>query len=255
MGEPTMTQQGQVDLINAILNKPKRRVNRPDDAESGKRLVGWVVDEADAGMSEALFGLEGIEDRLRTLLSSSRGEQGAFADVLAERRRQVEVEGFDAAHDDAHIDGAIARAAAAYAWASAFPDDQRPPTGSPKWFEFRILPKLWQRTGWDRSWWKPTTRRHDLVKSAALAIAEIERLDRADGRPGSVPTSLAGQVPDGWDRIVATLREFSSLRAADGDYWEADAAERAAKEIERIPAENRPMLSASPVPQNGEGEE
>jgi hypothetical protein len=64
---------------------------------------------------------------------------------------------------------------------------------------------------------------------------EIERLSRE-----------RGIVPDGWDRIVATLREFSSLRAADGDYWEADAAERAAKEIERIPAENRPMLSAAP---------
>jgi hypothetical protein len=32
---------------------------------------------------------------------------------------------------------------------------------------------------WDRKWWKPTDRRRDLVKAAALILAEIERLDRA----------------------------------------------------------------------------
>lgn len=32
---------------------------------------------------------------------------------------------------------------------------------------------------WDRSWWKPTTPRRDLVKAAALILAEIERIDRA----------------------------------------------------------------------------
>lgn len=31
---------------------------------------------------------------------------------------------------------------------------------------------------WDESWWKPTTPRRDLVKAAALILAEIERLDR-----------------------------------------------------------------------------
>lgn len=29
-------------------------------------------------------------------------------------------------------------------------------------------------------WWKPTNRRRDLVKAAALILAEIERLDRKD---------------------------------------------------------------------------
>jgi hypothetical protein len=32
---------------------------------------------------------------------------------------------------------------------------------------------------WDLKWWKPTTPRRDLVKAAALIVAEIERLDRA----------------------------------------------------------------------------
>ena len=31
---------------------------------------------------------------------------------------------------------------------------------------------------WEDAWWKPTTPRRDLVKAAALILAEIERLDR-----------------------------------------------------------------------------
>lgn len=31
---------------------------------------------------------------------------------------------------------------------------------------------------WDMSWWKPRTPREDLVRAAALLIAEIERIDR-----------------------------------------------------------------------------
>ncbi|HHG5326055.1 TPA: hypothetical protein ACPWPG_001447 [Pseudomonas aeruginosa] len=32
---------------------------------------------------------------------------------------------------------------------------------------------------WDEQWWKPSTARRDMVKACALALAEIERLDRA----------------------------------------------------------------------------
>lgn len=32
---------------------------------------------------------------------------------------------------------------------------------------------------WDWAWWKPKNPRRDLVRAAALIIAEIERLDRA----------------------------------------------------------------------------
>ena len=31
-------------------------------------------------------------------------------------------------------------------------------------------------------WWKPVSRRRSLVKAAALILAEIERLDRAEGQ-------------------------------------------------------------------------
>lgn len=37
---------------------------------------------------------------------------------------------------------------------------------------------------WDEQWWKPSTARRDLVKACALALAEIERLDRATATQG-----------------------------------------------------------------------
>jgi len=49
---------------------------------------------------------------------------------------------------------------------------------SPKEFDqfWRHVCFVWT---WERAWWKPTTRRRDLVKAGALILAEIERLDRA----------------------------------------------------------------------------
>ena len=33
---------------------------------------------------------------------------------------------------------------------------------------------------WDWSWWKPRTPRKNLIRAAALIVAEIERIDRAN---------------------------------------------------------------------------
>ena len=79
----------------------------------------------------------------------------AARDVMNERQRQKEGEGFDESHDDKHEYGELAIAAAAY----AIP-------------RFELFP-------WNMYWWKPTTRRRNLVKAGALILAEIERLDRA----------------------------------------------------------------------------
>jgi hypothetical protein len=96
----------------------------------------------------------------------------AARDVLAERRRQIDVEGFDAAHDDVHVDGELAGAAAAYA---AYRSQVSPSI----MMGDDIIRSLWP---WAAEWWKPMDRRHDLVRAAALLIAEIERIDRADER-------------------------------------------------------------------------
>ena len=93
----------------------------------------------------------------------------ALNDIFAERKRQIDVEGWTPEHDDAHSDGEMAIAAACYATAPSMTRIERewvPPD----------TPKNWP---WHFSWWNPGVRRRNLVKAGALIVAEIERLDRA----------------------------------------------------------------------------
>jgi hypothetical protein len=39
------------------------------------------------------------------------------------------------------------------------------------------MPEMWP---WSREWWKPRNSRRDLVRAAALIVAEIERVDRKE---------------------------------------------------------------------------
>lgn len=77
----------------------------------------------------------------------------AESDILAERTSQRSKWGVE--HDDEHLDGELANAAMAYISSNH---------------------KLWPFA----DGWKPRSRREDLVRAAALLIAEIERLDRRD---------------------------------------------------------------------------
>lgn len=93
-------------------------------------------------------------------------------EVMQERLRQVEAEGWSHAHDDSHTEDQLSRAAVAYILAAN---------------SHKADPELVEMIGhndsvwpWDSSWWKPTNKRRDLIKAAALIIAEIERLDRAE---------------------------------------------------------------------------
>ncbi len=102
----------------------------------------------------------------------------AWSEVLAERRRQVEVEIWTPAHDDKHTRGEIALAAACYAMWAALAH-----RGAASRDRARDTAQRWWPWNW--SWWKPTDRRRDLVKAGALILAEIERLDRASAKGGS----------------------------------------------------------------------
>jgi hypothetical protein len=85
----------------------------------------------------------------------------AARDVLAERARQIAVEGWSPAHDDAtYSTEELAFAASCYATAD---EGDAPPA---------VWPFPWV-------WWKPKDRRRNLIKAGALTLAEIERLDRA----------------------------------------------------------------------------
>lgn len=87
-----------------------------------------------------------------------RGTIGALLDVCNERLRQKLEEGWTEEHDDEHVNQEMADAAAAYAYSG-------------------VDAQLWPMS-WDAKWYKPGNRRRDLIKAAALLVAEIERLDR-----------------------------------------------------------------------------
>ena len=121
-----------------------------------------------------------LPDRILAALTPDPGCQPietisrAAQDVLAERQRQISVEGWDDTHDDCNDKSELAQAAACYALSGTPADEALFIHG--RWKDPRDL--FWPWT-WDRSWWKPTNRRRDLVKAGALILAEIERLDRA----------------------------------------------------------------------------
>lgn len=104
------------------------------------------------------------------LLLNERDEQlssapPALKDVIAERHRQVSVEGWTLEHDDGQKGAGMTSAAGCYL---LFSDDY-PNAGHP--------PPMWP---WAPKWWKPKDYRRDLVRAGALVLAEIERIDRRE---------------------------------------------------------------------------
>ena len=113
--------------------------------------------------------------RAAVLADRERRESKAARDVLAERRRQVEVEGWTAEHDDAlHDNGELAAAAAAYAIAAS--DDLHPLSQGD--CGYTDMPPL--AFPWERDWWKPGEPRRMLEKAGALILAAMEQIDRAE---------------------------------------------------------------------------
>ncbi|MUO69175.1 hypothetical protein [Agrobacterium vitis] len=97
----------------------------------------------------------------------------ALRDMFAERLRQVSEEGWTAEHDDdEHYDGDLAAAAAAYAVNAA---NNLSPHGSGD----NERPEYWP---FGEKWWKPKSPREDLMRAAALILAEIEKIDRDEAR-------------------------------------------------------------------------
>lgn len=86
-----------------------------------------------------------------------------------ERKRQVTSEGWASSHDDTHCHGELVKAAMAYCQVASVPrDDTSVLANRP--------PSYWP---WEVGAWKPKNRRRDLIRAAALIVAEIERIDRA----------------------------------------------------------------------------
>lgn len=124
----------------------------------------WGHDDAFEEVENAIGAMQAEAARLRMI------ETPAVQDVVNERARQIEVEGWTPEHDDEHVCEEIAAMACFYAMPAGARDWCAESTGYGATLGEAILPE-----GWDA---KPGDRRRELVKAGALILAEIERLDR-----------------------------------------------------------------------------
>ena len=92
--------------------------------------------------------------------------------IAAERKRQIEEEGWPAWHNNQWNNGELARAAMCYCMEPAHCEDG----------DEDAIPDEWP---WERKYWKPTpeNRIRELEKAGALIAAEIDRLLRLDKKP------------------------------------------------------------------------
>lgn len=88
----------------------------------------------------------------------------AARDIWAERQRQQAVKGFSTQQDDTYIGGELAAAAISYI---------EPMEAADYW-----------PADWHDNSFRPSDYRRNMVKAAALLIAEIERLDRQQSQEG-----------------------------------------------------------------------
>ena len=82
--------------------------------------------------------------------------------IREERRRQIEVEGYDSMHDRHHTPQVLCRAAVGY----ALHED-------PSKLVSDAAANLWP---WTRDFWKPKDQLRNLVRAGALIAAAIDRL-------------------------------------------------------------------------------
>ena len=167
--EALLNVDGDVDAANAFnLNfGPETALSLLDALEAAENNLidsECHVAELEEALRDKQALLEAAEKRIAEL--EGRAFNPAILDVIAERQRQKTIEGWTPEHDDEHCNGELAMAAVCYI----------NETGTVN----RNGGKPWGWP-WDASWWKPKTRRRNLVKAGALVLAEIERIDRAAG--------------------------------------------------------------------------
>ncbi len=140
---------------------------RKDGLDTSFHPMHWLF--LDAKTNSARQGWKAALRYVRSQLAAAPGKEvpQAWIDVQAERRRQVEAEGWTPEHDDLYCAAELPRAAAAYILNGA--NDE--------------APAIWP---FSAKWWKPRDARSNYVRASALILAEIERLDRAaHGKEGN----------------------------------------------------------------------
>ncbi|WP_422101879.1 hypothetical protein [Vreelandella sp.] len=102
-----------------------------------------------------------------------------------ERNRQIHGEGFTLDQDDQWTKGELASLACSYAHHAAIVAHDIVGANEPTWMPSNM----------DSKWWKPSLDpRRNLIKSGALILAEIERLDRDAAKAAAHLQSLHAQA-------------------------------------------------------------
>ncbi len=141
-----------------------------------------ALHEASGALAGAVEGTYSGDVLIMLSLPAARAlydltQDQAALDVLAERARQIEVEGWTPEHDDKYVSSALADAAAAYAMSPEMRRRSRLAAGLPT--DENGYPACWP---FDTEWWKPGDRCRMLQKAGALIIAELGRIYRAAER-------------------------------------------------------------------------
>ncbi|MGE4334695.1 MAG: hypothetical protein AB7E55_01800 [Pigmentiphaga sp.] len=164
-------EQGQANVKgNAAIRAQAQAYGSP--AEVAQRIEQYIgrygrEDTATLLLYEAMNALR------RPALAAGDALTAAARDVLAERQRQISVEGWEPERDDTYQHGELAHAAASYAQCAGM-QGERATT------ENAFKTPFVENWPWSEAWWKPSADpRRNLVKAGALILAEIERLDRA----------------------------------------------------------------------------
>ena len=142
--------------------------NGPHQVAAMANLGAELLQEIQAYRPQFLFKSSPAE--IVGALIEEMALSDAARDVLTERRRQITTKGWDHDHDDAQRNDEIAAFAAVYAMPEGARDWPAKETGFGRTFGEALIPFCWEPKFGDR--------RRDLVKAAALLVAEIERIDR-----------------------------------------------------------------------------
>lgn len=160
------------------------------------------IEQEVAALETDLMQQAAENQRLRAASASNERVTG-MARITAERQRQVEREGFDAAHDAEHSSFELIDAAACYNSAPGPTAEQ---------------PRRWP---WDACWWKPRDRIRNLERAGALYLAAADRADQ-EGNTDRAERCRRAWVPSAAqeiDRLLA-LPDFSRAPVEDIPGWQ-----------------------------------
>jgi hypothetical protein len=187
--------------------------------------MGWTNDcdfddleELMASLGKSLGGSDPAPQAEEAPAHASGAHQ-----ILSERQRQLEVEGYGAEHDAQNVNGELAQAAAAYALGSEVSHIHFARTVGPK-VSLDNLVEIWPATWaphYDKRGQHPRLRQ--LVIAGALIAAEIDRL-QARGEGGEVPQAEEPPGPGIADVEALARRAEEQADAPPAEEPEADTA-------------------------------